>query len=203
MRIGFVVEGSNEDAGDVHAVRALCSRLSEEHGIPREPIIVAGGKKPAIIEDAHKHVSALREKGCARVILMWDVKPPLVKSKKRMDDYVCGRAIVLSLAAEGVSNVGVELIAARQELEAWILSDETAIKDVLETIGGGPTPGVSGSNAPDTVSDPKDRLHNWWYLKRNRTPYGTEYGAMFEKARLTKLRRSPSFCRFERKVIAP
>lgn len=199
MRIGFVVEGSNEDAGDVHAVKALCARFVAIHGVQRDPIVVAGGSKPDIINDAHKHVASLRSSGCARIVLLWDNCPPW-SGNLNQDQFDCGMAIRRSLKSNGVSPQGVVLVCSRREIEAWILTDDAVIRDVLGSVGRGIMPGIRGSNSPDAIANPKDTLHDWWYQRCNRPPFGSEYASMFEGARINKLRRSKSFRRLEFKV---
>lgn len=200
MRIGFVVEGSSEESGDVHAIRALCARFVAEHNLVRDPIVVAGGSKSNIIQDAHKHVPALLSKGCSRVILVWDNCPPW-SGDLDLDQFECGLAIRASLRAHGISTRDVRLVCSKREIEAWLLTDDRIIRDVLGTVGRGAMPGISGTNQPETVSKPKERLHDWWYQRCKRPPFGSEYGEMFQGARLAKLRKSKTFVRLEDRVV--
>ena len=192
MRIGFVVEGSNEDAGDVHAIRALCLRIAEEQGISREPVVVAGGSKPDVLREANTHVAALRASGCQRVVIVWDNCPPW-KGDLNADQASCEAIAWEAISQAGHQPQNIFTVCVRRELEAWLLTDGSAVSSTLGRIGGGSMPSVSGSNQPDTIDKPKDRLQNWFYLRCGRPPTGPEYGAMFRQARIAKLRRSASF----------
>ncbi len=199
MKIGIVVEGSNHDAGDVHAVRVLCSRIAFARNITVDAEVFPGGSKPNIIEDAAKHVSSLTDKGFERIVIIWDNCPPWTGDMD--EEFIISEARARSaITRAGHPGATVTFVCARRELEAWILTDDSAITDVLRKVGSGPMPSISGSNKPDTISKPKDRLHGWWYERCHRMPTGEEYGLMFEKARLAKLRKSPSFVRFETSV---
>jgi len=196
VRIGFVVEGSNEDAGDVHAIRALCLRIAEEQGISREPVVVAGGSKPDVLREANNHVAALRASGCQRVVIVWDNCPPW------SGDLDADQASCEAIAWNGINDAGhppanIFTVCSRRELEAWLLTDASVVSSMLRNIGRGSMPSISGSNQPDTIDRPKHRLHKWFYLRCNRPPTGPEYAAMFSQAKLTKLRRSASFKAFE------
>ncbi len=196
MRIGIVVEGSNAEAGDVHAIRAICNKIATEHNIARQCIVIAGGSKPAIIQGAAEFVKALKAKGCTRVVIVWDNCPPWTGNMD-VDAFVSAARAWRRILGSGQLTNDVYMVCARRELEAWILTDETAIKAVLSDLGKQKMPSISGSKKPDTIDKPKDRLQNYWYLKCNTTPSGKNYCDMFELANITKLRRSPSFCRLE------
>ena len=196
MKIGFVVEGSNEDAGDVHVVRVLCERIAAEKGVQRSCVVFAGGSKPEVIRNSAKHVALLRVMGCQRIILIWDNCPPW-SGNLASEAFASGIRVWRTIKKGSIHTNGIALVCAKRELEAWLLTDDAAVRTVLGAIGRGSMPGISGANKPDTVSAPKDRLHRWWYERCRRVPSADEYAQLARHARLSKLRKSPSFVRFE------
>lgn len=198
MRIGFVVEGSSSKAGDVYAIKSLCQKIANDHGLVRVPEVIAGGSKKQIREDAAKHVAALRGLGCARVVLLWDNCPPWTGNLDE-EQFLWAVGIWLCIRRKGAAAPGISLVCSRREIEAWLLSDDAAVKAALPQ-GRGPI-SVRGFNQPDTIARPKDLLEKWWDVRCHRLPYGSEYGLLADSCRLSKLRRSPSFVRFEAQVV--
>ena len=183
----------------MHVVRVLCDRIAANKGVQRTCEVVAGGSKPSIISDAHIHVKALRAKGCQCIVLVWDNCPPW-KGNLASESFLSRVRIWRGLKDASLPRSGVVLVCAKRELEAWLLTDDAAIRAVLGGIGRGAMPGVSGTNTPDNIAAPKDRLHGWWYERCGRVPIGKEYAELAAQARLKKLRKSPSFLLFEKAI---
>jgi hypothetical protein len=200
MKIGFVVEGSNIDVGDAHAIIALCKKVADEANVVRVPIVIAGQSKKTIREEAHKHVDSLRASGCSRIVFVWDNCPPWSGVDLNVEQFVWAASIWRQILRGQHATNEIHMVCARRELEAWLLTDDAAVKAVLEPLRGGAMPSIRGYNQPDTIPRPKVTLHNWWWSRCGRQPSGTEYGRIAAECRLAQLRRSASFQRFEERV---
>lgn len=202
MKIGFVVEGSDRHAGDVHAVREFCKRIADVHGLNRTSEVIPGGSKRQILEKAADHVTSLRNLGCARVILIWDNCPPwsLKTAELDQEQFLWAVWTWRRIKNANLPTAGIDLICTRQELEAWILTDGAAITRVLKSIRDKAGMKVKDAGFPERVHKPKVVLQSHWYEHFQRAPYGTEYAALVRECNLAKVRGAPSFQRFEDKV---
>ncbi|MBS1717649.1 MAG: DUF4276 family protein [Armatimonadetes bacterium] len=206
MKVGFVVEGSDRSAGDVFAIRELCIRLASVHGVTRVPEVLAGGSKKELKEKAHDHLSSLRELGCERIIFVWDNSPPWTLDVAELDHDVAEweQGIRDVIIDNDESLDGVELVCARQEVEAWFLADGTAIRQVLKSIRNKSGINIKTVKIPESVMKPKRHfIWKYWDDHFGRQPYGTEYRLLANHVGLEALRSCPSFVRFEAAVVAP
>ncbi len=222
MKIGFIVESTLQ--GPEHqAVRSLMQCFC-----PRDQFIVLPqGNKGLLLKNAASDATRLFDQGCDRVFIMWDWHPAEVawRQQARTKRYRDGDCVIDSVSIwkslkatqhGSVCRENIVLLCIPQELEAWCLADEAALRSVLEDkVRGGVRVRTRRTRRPESEPYPEDvldalfRSHNVEFQKFTDTP------AIFRAAsttRFTRLGCCPSFVRlieqlanksFEEAVTAP
>lgn len=196
MKVGMIFECA-PDGPDQQVCVALAHRLAP--GI--KVVCVALVNKPGLIEGCGQAAAQMLDEGCERVIIVWDLYPPWrTKGEKPCRKEDCD-SIRRSLAEAEVDLTLVHLVCIVEELEAWLIADGPAISKVLSRKTHPVT--VRHTSNPDRVRDPKSRLDRQFRDKTGR-PYTPHiHAAQIIDALapdLGRLRRVPSFVRFEARV---
>lgn len=196
-KVGFVFECGLKGA-DVQ----VCEYLAVQIRPDITPVSRTLDNKENLLRDAGKVATALLADGCERVLIVWDLRPAWPDKKHKPCRRKERLAILDTIAKAGVADKPIFLVCVEQELESWLLADETKIADYLSTAEH-PYTKVTRVRHPDRVPNPKAVMMN--YFKDAR---GWRYEDRTHAIRIVKLgdvdcrklRRSPSFCRFEEKL---
>lgn len=195
-KVGFVFECGLKGA-DVQVCEYLATQIRPDI----TPVSRTLDNKENLLRDAGKVAAALLADGCERVLIVWDLRPAWPDKRHKPCRRSERLTILDALAKAGVADKPVFLICVEQELESWLLADEMKIKTYLSTTH--PYNGVSSVKHPDRVQNPKAVMMNyfreargWRYEDRTHAIKIVSLG----EVNFRKLRRSPSFCRFEEKV---
>ena len=150
--IGFIFECGREGPD-----KKVCEHLVGMIDSDIKFISLGLDNKKNLISNCGKTAGILL-KTCDKVIIIWDLYPSWERKKKpclhqdRTD-------IFANLEANGVSKNDVELVCIKEELEAWLIADERALKEFISDKK--PTHSVekiSKSKKPDSVRNPKTKL---------------------------------------------
>lgn len=196
MKVGFVFE-----CGPAGADVQVCEFLARQIVPGIEPVSRTLDNKANLLKDAAKVVGALFGDGCERVLVVWDLRPawPGPKPCRKIE---C-EALMSRLDEAGLAGKPVFLICVEQELESWLLADEVKISAYLSTAAH---PYVAKRvNKPDREPNPKSAMLNHFKTARGWRYEDRTHAVKVLKAAVTdfkKLRRSPSFERFEQKLLA-
>jgi len=196
MKIGFIFECGPEGAD-----KQVCEYLAREIRPEVTPVSRTLDNKPRLLQDCGLVAAKLLKEGCERVLIVWDLRPawPGKKSCRKTERD----AVLASLAKAGIAGKPVFLICVEQELESWLLADEKKISAYLSTDAHSyAAPQVK---KPDRVSNPKSVMMNhfkaakgWRYEDRTHAIKVLKSA----ETNLRRLRRSPTFARFESKLLA-
>lgn len=195
-KIGFIFE-----CGPQGADKQVCEYLAEQIRSGITSVSRTLDNKENLLRDAGKVAAALLADGCEKVIIIWDLRPswPDRKSKPcRRDECI---AILDTVAKAGVANKPVFLVCVEQELESWLLADETKISAYLSTDAH--RYAANRTKKPDHVTNPKSVMMNHFKSARGWRYEDRIHAIKVMKAAetdLKKLRRSPSFARFEKLI---
>jgi hypothetical protein len=197
-KVGFIFE-----CGPQGADKQVCEHLAEQVLRVINPVSRTLDNKENLLRDAGKVAAELLADGCERVLIVWDLRPawPDKKHKPcRRDERL---AIQDSVTKAGIADKPIYLVCVEQELESWLLADETKIASYLSTAAHPYT--VRRLSKPDRERNPKSVMMNHF-----RTARGWRYEDRTHAIKiltatdtdLRKLRRSLSFARFEAKLLA-
>lgn len=197
MKVGFIVECGPEGA-ETRVIPYLAQLVDGTI----EPDVIPLDRKPRLKQECGRWAKALLEQGCQRVLILWDLLPDWGEFEG------CGcRHVDKEHITESLSNAGfdpadprIHLICVEKMIEAWLLADNRAVKNFIET-DAHPIR-VRRYNAPDTVRDPKATLNGVFKKSRLRAYVDRDHaiGIARKVTDLTRLRRSASFARFEEKL---
>jgi hypothetical protein len=196
MRVGFVFE-----CGPKGADEQVCEFLARAIRPRIVPVSRTLDNKANLVKDAGRVAAALLADGCERVLIVWDLRPAWPEKKHKPCRHEERAAMLKALEVAGVANRPVFLVCVEQELESWLLADEAKISAYLST-SAHPF-AASRVRQPDRIKNPKALM-----MKHFGTRRGRRYEDRIDAIRvlragsldLRKLRRSPSFARFESKL---
>ena len=124
MKVGMIFE-----CGPKGADRKVCVRLAKLLDSSLRILVRTAGNKPLLERDCGELASQLFDRGCERVIIVWDLYPSWTSENPcRKQDC---EAIFSSLNDAGVDQSKVALVCIEKELETWLLADERAIERTL------------------------------------------------------------------------
>ncbi len=196
MKVGFVFE-----CGPQGADKQVCEFLALRIRPEILPVSRTLDNKPNLLKDAGKVAAALLAEGCERVLVVWDLRPAWPDKK----DKPCRKderdAILNAITNAGIANHPVFLVCVEQELESWLLADEAMISAFLSTEAH--PYAAKRVRQPDRVPNPKTVLMNHFKVARGWRYQDHSHAIKVLNATATdlkRLRRSPSFVRFESKL---
>lgn len=196
IKIGFIFE-----CGPQGADKQVCEYLAKKIRTDITPVSRTLGNKRSLLEQAGLVAATLLKEGCERVLIIWDLRPAWPDKKqppcrKAEKDKLLERMHDADIAAAPVF-----LICIEQELESWLLADETKISAHLSTDAH--SYNANRVRKPDQVQNPKSVM-----MKHFKTARGWSYEDHIHAIKLMrlgeinlkKLQRSTSFARFETKL---
>ncbi|WP_295428575.1 DUF4276 family protein [uncultured Thiodictyon sp.] len=199
MKVGFVFE-----CGPQGADLQVCEYLARKIRPEITPVSRTLSNKDDLLKEAGRVAALLLAEGCERVLVVWDLRP----AWPDMDKKPCRReeraALLEAIASAQVASHRVFLVCVEQELESWLLADETKMSAYLSTA----TRPYKAKKVkkPDEVKNPKSVMIECFKEARGRR-YEDRTDAIkllrVGETNLQKLRRSPSFERFESKLKQP
>jgi hypothetical protein len=193
MRVGFVFE-----CGPKGADEQVCEFLARAIRPRIVPVSRTLDNKANLVKDAGRVAAALLADGCERVLIVWDLRPAWPEKKHKPCRHEERAAMLKALEVAGVANRPVFLVCVEQELESWLLADEAKISACLSTPAHPFT--APTVRQPDHIKNPKAVMMKHFESRRGRRYEDrTDAIRVLRAGRLDlrKLRRSPSFARFE------
>lgn len=195
--IGFIFECGPQGA-DKHVCEYLASQLRP--GV--KLISRTMDNKLKLLEGAASVAKRLLEEGCERVLIVWDLRPAWPDKKEKPCRAAERQTLLDALAKEGLQGQPVYLVCVEQELESWLLADETKLSAYLSTDSRAYN--APRTRRPDDVVNPKSRVMK--YFKEARGLRYEDYVHAVKVVKngdlnLPRLRRSESFARFEAKLL--
>lgn len=196
-KVGFIFECGLKGA-DVQ----VCEYLATQVRPDITPVSRTLDNKENLLRDAGKVAAALLADGCERVLIVWDLRPAWPDKKHKPCRRAERLAVLDAVAKAGVAGRPVFLVCVEQELESWLLADEAKISAYLSTAAH-PYNKVDRCKSPDRVPNPKAVMMNHFRIAK-----GCRYEDRTHAIKIMttgdtdfrKLRRSPSFARFEEKL---
>ena len=125
MRIGYIFE-----CGIKGADGQVCQYLMQKIVPDIEAFCRFMDNKKNLLENCGP-VASLLLKSCNYVVIIWDLFPAWREKGIRPCQKIDRGKIFSSLKAENVPSDKVALVCIEEELEAWVLADERALKNVL------------------------------------------------------------------------
>ena len=198
MKIGFIFECGPEGAD-----KQVCEYLGKEL-LPGATFVAKTlDNKANLLANAGKVAAMLLVEGCEKVLIVWDLRPAWPDKKNRPCRHDERAALLQSIADAGISDQPVFLVCIEQELESWLLADESKIASYLSTDAHAYR--VARCRNPDGVRQPKASLINHFKAARSRRYEDRVHAIKILQQAATdwrKLRRSASFARFELKLTS-
>ncbi len=196
MKIGMIFE-----CGPHGADKKVCEHLAGRLDAQLQIKSVTLDNKPNLISQCGQAAAILLKEGYERIVIIWDLYPPWREEKPcRKEDR---EAIIKSVTDAQVPLKCVHLICIIEELEAWLLADERAIKTVLTALTHPhPIRRVRRVTVTELVSNPKKSL-----IKTFRAHSCPAYSDLIHAERLVKampdlkrIKGCDSFVRFAERV---
>ena len=199
MKIGFILECGPEGP-DVQVCRHLVQKLDSTIEFVSSTL----DNKKKLLEDCGAVAKVLLDE-CEKVIIVWDLYPAWREKGMKPCRHEDRLAIFQSLQAENVDLDKVFLVCIQEELEAWLLADNRAVKAMLEPLKHPhPVGRIIKCPNPDRVQNPKTRLTKIFTQElgagRRYVDYQHAIKLVREISNFTRIRRSDSFRRFALKV---
>ncbi|MEX8503538.1 MAG: DUF4276 family protein [Leptothrix ochracea] len=194
--IGFIFECGPQGA-DKHVCEYLASQLRP--GV--KLISRTMDNKLKLLAGAASVAKSLLDEGCERVLIVWDLRPAWPDKKEKPCRAAERQTLLDALTKAGLQGQPVYLVCVEQELESWLLADETKLSAYLSTDSRAYS--APRTRRPDDVVNPKSRVMK--YFKEAR---GLRYEDYVHAVKVVKtgtvnpqrLRQSKSFARFEDKL---
>ncbi len=197
--IGFIFECGPQGA-DKQVCEYLASKIRPGANLTSRTL----DNKGNLLRDAGKVAAQMLKDGCTCILIIWDLRPAWPGDIPKPCRNVERLQVLQLLGEAGVpANAAIFLICIEQELESWILAADYALSAVLSTPAHPYS--IVRTRKPDRVPSPKATVKN--HFKKAR---GWIYDDKVDAVRtiraaeidLKKLRRSVSFARFEKKLLA-
>jgi hypothetical protein len=199
IKVGFIFECGLKGA-DVMICEYLALQIRADITLVSRTL----DNKENLLRDAGRVAAALFADGCERVLIIWDLRPAWPDKQHKPCRMVERVAILDAVTKADVADKPVFLVCVEQELESWLLADETKISAYLSTDAHPYT--ARRTSKPDREPNPKSVMMNHFKAARGWRYEDRIHAIKVMKAApidLRKLRRSPSFTRFERLLTAP
>ena len=196
MTIGLILE-----CGPQRADQLVCEYLATQLRSGVAVVSSTMDNKPNLLSNAAKAAALLLADGCERVLIIWDLRPAWPDKANKPCRAAERQTLLNSLSKAGLTGRPVYLVCVEQELESWLLADETKLAGFLSTPAHAHS--VARVRKPDRVGNPKSVVMNhfkearaWRYEDRVHAIKVIRHGA----PNWARLRQSDSFARFEAKL---
>lgn len=198
-RVGILVECGPKGL-EFHVCGKICALLTHVAGIAIEPEIVPMGNKLRLIEECAATARALFNRGCERVVILWDERPAWPDKNERLCWHRERTRILESLRSENLDGRPVSLVCIEREFESWLLHDHDLLSALLSRRTRPVR--VSRQKHPDRMSNPKGRMMSL-FKQHGATYVDVQYARRIAETLecLDHLRRCPTFRRFAERVV--
>jgi hypothetical protein len=199
MKIGFIFE-----CGPQGADKQVCEYLAAQIRPGITPVSRTLDNKANLLKDAGKVAAALLAEGCERVLIVWDLRPAWPDKKHKPCRKSERDAILAAIANATIADSPVFLVCVEQELESWLLADETKISAYLSTSAH--VYSAKRIRNPDQTKNPKSVMMNHFKTARGWRYEDRTHAIKILRVADTDLRRmrhSESFARFEKLLPPP
>lgn len=198
-RVGILVECGPEGL-EVHVCGKICALLQRATRIMIEPEIVPMGNKLRLIEDCGPAARLLFDRGCDRLVILWDERLPWPREGEPLCWHHERLQILEGLQHANVANRPVSLVCIEREFESWLLHDHRLLSDLLSR----PTRPVriKRQKNPDRMDNPKGRMMSL-FRQHGATYVDVQYARRIAGAldNLDHLLRCPTFRRFAERIV--
>ncbi|MDO9543341.1 MAG: hypothetical protein Q7J98_13620 [Kiritimatiellia bacterium] len=180
-----------------HLARALDPSLDVVDPVPLDD-------KKRLRRECGQWAKALLDRGCARVLIIWDLLPDWGEYEGKGCRHDDKEQIAQSLRSAGLrpTDRRIRLVCIEKMLEAWIRADERALSAFLSTAAH--PIGVKRYKDTESLSDPKSALIELFRKSGSPIRRYVDYKHAIKIVRLlpdlNRLRRSESFRRFKAKL---
>lgn len=200
MRVGFIVE-----CGPDGAETKVIPHIAQMVNPAIKADIIPLDKKPILKEQCGRYVRELLDRGCEKVLIVWDLLPDWGEYEGKGCLHVDREEIFTSLRNAGIDGGDgrVHLICIHVMLEAWLLADERALSVYLST-DAHQIP-VPRRKSTESCKDPKAALNSLFKSLPCRINQYTDFTDAIKIARelpdLRRLGRLESFRRFQERLM--
>ncbi len=195
-KIGFIFECGPQGA-DKQVCEYLARKLLPEAAVVSQTL----DNKPRLLKEAADVASALFRDGCDRVLIVWDLRPAWPDKNHKPCRHDERKTLLETLTKAGIVDRPVFLVCVEQELESWLLADERKLAEYLSTPAHAYS--IDRIRKPDKVQQPKATVNTHF-----KTARGWRYEDRVHALKVvsngepdwSRLRKSESFARFEKKL---
>lgn len=199
MKLGFVFECS-PGGGDIKLFQHIIKIIFPEFNFKSNFHHAALKSKKELEKDCGKEVKRLKELGCDKIFVVWDLIPVWKEDGKpcRHEDK---ESIVASLTAHQIGTEDIILLCVEKELESWLIADEKALKEYFITKGNMKDE-IKKVKTPDIHHDPKGLMSKYFKIYKGQSfePMIHLDTLLVKFTDVKNLRRSSSFKRFYLKL---
>jgi hypothetical protein len=198
-RVGILVE-CGPDGLEFHVCRKICALLQRDTGVVIEPEIIPMGNKLRLIEGCAVTTQVLFNRGCERVVILWDERPPWPD----MNEPLCWHhervRILEGLRRANLAGRPVFLVCIEREFESWLLHDHQLLSALLSRKTR--TVRIPRQKHPDRMPNPEGQMMTL-FRKHSATYVDVRYARRIAEAldNLDHLRRCPTFRRFAERIV--
>jgi Domain of unknown function (DUF4276) len=198
-RVGILVE-CGPDGLEVHVCRRICELLQLRTGIEIHLTIVSMTNKLALLEGCELATRNLFDRGCDRVVILWDERPAWPDKNEHLCWHHERTQVLQELERANVSHRPVSLVCIEREFESWLLHDHRLLSAMLSTETHRVR--IPRQKNPDRMPNPKGRMMSL-FKQYGKTYVDVRYARKFAEALddLNHLLSCPTFRRFAEKVI--
>ena len=196
MKVGMIFE-----CGPDGADRKVCEHLGRRLQSDIEVVCVTLGDKKQLLAGCGGAALGLLRERCERIVIVWDLHPPWRPKRQKPCRKEDRKTILSSLARAGVDSLQVSLVCIEEELEAWLLADSRALKQVLSHFTHPHPVRVQNVKRPEQTRNPKKHLSRV-FQQHGRSYVDRIHARMIVEALpdLTRIKRCTTFVRFAVKV---
>ncbi len=196
MKVGFIFECGPQGA-DIQVCEYLAAQVLP--GII--PVSRTLDNKDDLLKTAGGVAAALLQDGCECILIVWDLRPSWPDKRSKPCRKTEREQILNSLHNAGIADAPIYLICVEQELESWLLADERKLSAFLSTDAHPYL--VKQVRHPDRTPNPKSVLMNHFKVRSKQYVDRTHAIQILKTGEidLKRLRRSPTFVRFEAKLM--
>jgi hypothetical protein len=197
MKVGFIVE-SGPEGPEVDVIPFLANLVDQSLEVDKP---VSLGDKDKLRRDCGPWVKKLLDRGCERVLIVWDLMPDWGEYEGRGCRHDDKEQVASSLARAGLNSTDprIKVVCIEQMLESWVLADNMAVSEFISTPEHRIQ--VPKSKAPDRIRFPEAVLNRSFRTSRFRKYRDLDHAfGIIIRAKLNRLRRSYSFSHFEEKL---
>jgi hypothetical protein len=200
MKVGFIVE-----CGPEGAETKVIPYIAQMVNPAIVPDVVPLDRKPILKEQCGRYVRELLDRGCEKVLIVWDLLPDWGEYDGRGCLHVDRQEIFTSLQNAGIDGGDgrVHLVCIHAMLEAWLLADERALKAYL--FPGSHSDRVPRKKNTEDCKDPKAALNSLFKSLPCRISRYTDFTDAIKIAKelpdLRRLERLDSFQRFQESLL--